>query len=135
MRCIFPFDNILCRLDNACVHSFDSHDSTIHVSTCTTCATRQKIPIVPTLYAMHKFKLSLIRCIFPPENPRTRQMHIIKVNHKSHHVTIRQILNYLTFIAKLTSKTIDYENVPLERVEKTRSPLVQVKSIGQPSHF
>ena len=46
--------------------------------------------------------------------------------------------NYLTFIvfkAKLTSKTIDYENVPLKRVEKARSPLVQVKSIGQPSTF
>ena len=41
--------------------------------------------------------------------------------------------NYLSFIAKLTSKTIDYENVPLERVEKASSPLVQVKSIGQPS--
>ena len=41
--------------------------------------------------------------------------------------------NYLISIAKVTIKTIDYENVPLERVEKALSPLVQVKSIGQPS--
>ena len=28
MRCIFPLDNLLCRLANACVHSYDSYDST-----------------------------------------------------------------------------------------------------------
>ena len=39
--------------------------------------------------------------------------------------------NFLTSVAKHTSKTIDYENIPLERVEKALSPLVQVKGIGQ----
>ena len=28
MRCISLLDNILCRLDNACVHLYDSYDST-----------------------------------------------------------------------------------------------------------
>ena len=27
MICIFPLDNIRCRLDNACVHSYDSYNS------------------------------------------------------------------------------------------------------------
>ena len=84
-----------------------------------------------------------MRCLFPPEHPRTRldmynivhipnQMHFFKVNSQTTSCN-NTVGNYLTSIAKLTIKTIDYENVPLERVEKALSPLVQVKSIGQPS--
>ena len=29
IRCIFPLDSILCRLDNACVHSYNLYDSSI----------------------------------------------------------------------------------------------------------
>ena len=83
-----------------------------------------------------------MRCIFAPEHPRTRldiisslipnQMHFFKVN--SQITSCKNTAgNYSISIAKLTIKTIDYENVPLERVEKALSPLVHVKSIGQPS--
>ena len=84
-----------------------------------------------------------MRCIFPPEHPRTRldisivhipnQMHFFKVNSQTTSCN-NTAGNYLISIAKVTIKTIDYENVPLERVEKVLSPLVQVKSIGQPSN-
>ena len=81
-------------------------------------------------------------CIFPPEHPGKRldiisslipnQMHFFKVNSQITSCN-NTAGNYLISIAKVTIKTIDYENVPLERVEKALSPLVQVKSIGQPS--
>ena len=177
MRCIFPLDNILCpleRLDNACVHSYDSTTDCLGPSLTTTCLNLLSLPN-EIHFSTRQYSLSTRQCLCPlvqldnacvhstPYFPllwtpcinllslademhfSTRrpsyksrhkivhipnQMHLIKVNHKPHHVIrIRQVT---TFITKLTSKTIDYENVPLERVEKARSPLVQVKSIGQP---
>ena len=60
------------------------------------------------------------------------QMHFFKVNSETTSCN-NTAGNYLTSVAKHTSKTI--ENVPLERVEKALSLLVQVKSIGQPSNL
>ena len=53
MRCIFSLDKIHCRLDNACVHSYNLYDSTMLVSTRTT---RQLIAWAP---------VSPMRCTFP----------------------------------------------------------------------
>ena len=58
MRCIFPLDKIHCRLDNACIHSYNPYDSTMLVSTRTTCTTRQKIPTVPTTPCINLLSLA-----------------------------------------------------------------------------
>ena len=74
MRCIFPLDNILCRLDNACVHSYNPYDSTMLVSTRTTQQCSYDLydstkDSYGTYFGRH---VSLIRCIFPSDDPRTR---------------------------------------------------------------
>ena len=53
MRCIFRLDNLLCRLENAFVHPYDSYGSTTDCKGPTALQTRTDI-----------FYLSLMRCIF-----------------------------------------------------------------------
>ena len=57
MRYILPLDNFLCRLDNACVHFYDSYVSTTDCKGPTALQTRTDI-----------FSVSLVRCIFPLDN-------------------------------------------------------------------
>ena len=62
MRCNFPLDKIHCRLDNACVHSYNPYDSTMLVSTRTT---RQLIASTRTTRQLIAWApVYLMRCIF-----------------------------------------------------------------------
>ena len=127
MRCIFPFDNVLCPLENACVHSYDSYDST------TDCLP----PCLPNEMYFSTRQYSLSTRLIGPQllanemhfSTRTpsyttrhnivhipNQMHFFKVNSQTTSCN-NTAGNYLISVAKLTIKTIDYENVPLERVE------------------
>ena len=64
MRCIFPLDNILCRLDSACVHSHDSTTDCLGPSLTTTCFNLLSLPN-EMHFSTQQYSLSTRQCLCP----------------------------------------------------------------------